>query len=651
LLLVLPLLCFALVFRSLWRARPEVDPRGAFLWAAVVWGVTTSAITELLSLFGWLNVAGLAVCWGTITLAIVLLTAGQAARPTNLPHARSTSMRGLDLAMGVTIAVVVLVTALIAVTRWPNSFDSMVYHLSRVLHWAQNASVAHYPTNILRQLYMPPWAEFAILHLTLLGGDPRLANLVQWFSMIGSVVGVSLIAACLGAGARGQLFSALLCATLPMGILQASSTQNDYVATFWLVCLAYALLRLHDTPSALFAAGVGASAGLAGLTKSTAPIFVAPLLVVLLFASKKHSWTVFIKQTVVVGLVGLAVMTPHSLRNLQLFRSPFSLTPASIDMSGTAALGASTLGVTNEALSIPILASNFIRNSAIHFATPLPKVNKQLERLVQRLHGGLAIELNHRATTLSENRFDVPLLEANELRAGNPLHLMLICGTLLYVGASRRLRQRPLLMSYVLAVFLAFLVFILVLKWQTQQTRLQLPLFVLWSPVVAFALQHHSRLIILSALGTALLALPFLLQNQAHPLLGRENLLSTTPIDQYFRFRPSMKAGYLGAAEVVRSTECSDVGLVLEWNDWEYPIWKLLETGSGQPRIEHVEVTNGSVRTERRRPSFRPCAVLVVRASTGQSLEVGGSLYSRAWSDDAPNRRAAVYLPASIVSQ
>jgi hypothetical protein len=146
LLVVLPLLCFALIFRSLRRARPEVDPRGAFLWAAVIWGVTTSAITELLSLFDWLNVAGLAVCWGTISLAIVLLTAGRAATSTQLPHPSPMSMRRLDLAMGATIAMVVLVTGLIAVTRWPNSFDSMVYHLSRVLHWVQNANVAHYIT-------------------------------------------------------------------------------------------------------------------------------------------------------------------------------------------------------------------------------------------------------------------------------------------------------------------------------------------------------------------------------------------------------------------------------------------------------------------------------------------------------------------------
>jgi len=84
----------------------------------------------------------------------------------------------------------------------------------------------------VRQLFNPPWAEFAMLHLALLGGDERWANGVQWFSMLGSLAGVSLIAKHLGAAARGQLFSALFCATIPMGILQAAGTQNDYVTAF-----------------------------------------------------------------------------------------------------------------------------------------------------------------------------------------------------------------------------------------------------------------------------------------------------------------------------------------------------------------------------------------------------------------------------------
>jgi hypothetical protein len=41
----------------------------------------------------------------------------------------------------------------------PNMYDSMTYHMSRVVHWIQNGSLAHYPTSIGRQLFLPPGAE------------------------------------------------------------------------------------------------------------------------------------------------------------------------------------------------------------------------------------------------------------------------------------------------------------------------------------------------------------------------------------------------------------------------------------------------------------------------------------------------------------
>ncbi|MHC5831404.1 MAG: glycosyltransferase family 39 protein, partial [Nostoc sp.] len=103
----------------------------------------------------------------------------------------------------------------------------------------QNHTVAHYPTSYTPQLYQNPWSEFVILHFQILSGGDYFANLVQWFSMIGCIIGVSLIARQLGADLRGQVFSAVVTATIPMGILQASSTQNDYVIAFWVVCLAY----------------------------------------------------------------------------------------------------------------------------------------------------------------------------------------------------------------------------------------------------------------------------------------------------------------------------------------------------------------------------------------------------------------------------
>jgi hypothetical protein len=54
------------------------------------------------------------------------------------------------------------------------------------------------------------------------GAAIRFVNMVEFFSFIGSLVGVSLIAKCLGAGLRGQIFAVIVCATIPEGVLEAS---------------------------------------------------------------------------------------------------------------------------------------------------------------------------------------------------------------------------------------------------------------------------------------------------------------------------------------------------------------------------------------------------------------------------------------------
>ncbi|MDV3000432.1 MAG: hypothetical protein N5P05_002038 [Chroococcopsis gigantea SAG 12.99] len=149
------------------------------------------------------------------------------------------------------------------------------------MHWIQNQNLAHYPTYYSAQLVHPPFAEVAIMHLQILSGGDRFANWVQWLAMINSIIGVSLVAKELGAKEEGQLFASAFCASIPMGILQASSTQNDYVVAFWILCLAYYTLALvsksHISYPTILA--VASSLGLALYTKSSAYVFTFPFIV------------------------------------------------------------------------------------------------------------------------------------------------------------------------------------------------------------------------------------------------------------------------------------------------------------------------------------------------------------------------------------
>ncbi len=76
----------------------------------------------------------------------------------------------------------------IAVRSPSNTIDSLQYHMSRVMHWTQNQSLAFYPVYYEPQLFNPIYAEVVILNLRILAGGDWPANLVQWGSMVGTIL-------------------------------------------------------------------------------------------------------------------------------------------------------------------------------------------------------------------------------------------------------------------------------------------------------------------------------------------------------------------------------------------------------------------------------------------------------------------------------
>src|SRR5262245_61501082 len=188
----LPLLCFMGIFLSLQGRVSVNDWRRSFLEAAVIWGLLLTAATEVLSFFGSLSRGWVEAFWGLASLAAVAPFLSAKSKWNASWKIPRTSFISAVLLSGVTL--IALVVGTIALLAPPNNVDSMTYHMSRVVHWIQNRGVSFYPTHIMYQLFHSPWAEYAILHLQLLSSGDRFANLVQWFSMGGSMIGASLIA-------------------------------------------------------------------------------------------------------------------------------------------------------------------------------------------------------------------------------------------------------------------------------------------------------------------------------------------------------------------------------------------------------------------------------------------------------------------------
>lgn len=559
--------------------------RAAFLVAAIFFGCLTTTFIELLSYFHLLTMIGLSFCWAGI-IAIVLLLHWKLKKPWKTWGNYNLSPLETGLVGG--ISLICLATFVTAIVSPPNNWDSMTYHMSRVVHWLQNRSVEHYPTHILRQIELNPWAEFAIAQFQALSGGDRYANLVQWFSMVGSIVGASLIAEQLGGDRRAQLLTAVTVSTIPMGILQSSSTQNNYVVAFWLVCLAWTGLQFIRGKELKWAVMAGASLGLAVLTKGTAYLFAFPFIV----------WLAFVVLRDVprqAAAVIFCLVLPFFLLNMHHYQRNLSVFSSS--------LGSKEAKFANEDISAGTLVSNVIRNTAMHFGSPFAGLNAFVGNSVAKLHKGLNIDLNDPKTTLSGTEFNIYKPVRHEDTDGNFLHVVFVASsllTLLFFVSFRKVI--PSINGYVFAVAAGFFLFCLALKWQPWSSRLLLPLFVLGAPVIGVIAVKcwRPRLVTPIALVLLLTALPWAFSNVTRPLIWISEerkiffpLLTTDRNQLYFVNNPGLYKQYEQIAKDIVRQNATNIGLVLGRDTWEYPLWVMIKQLSPSPvRLEHTDVEN-----------------------------------------------------------
>ena len=269
------------------------------------------------------------VCWEALALQILSLVSAVArpgvalaqlvpvilvvaARPRaawvgirTLPRlaARSAARLGVP---GLLVMPLLVLLVLSAARYAPNNWDSMTYHLARVAHWMQHASVAPYPTHIARQVLLGPGAEYLLLVLQVLSWSDALANFLQLFCWVLLVWSAPSLARLAGAPERIARWAAVLVAAMPMAVLQATSTQNDLVSAVMAVALVAASTPfLHRSPrwrgrdvTLLATAGTAAA-----LVKPLAVVVVLPILAVVAW----RTMTGIIRGSNVGRAIGLVV--------------------------------------------------------------------------------------------------------------------------------------------------------------------------------------------------------------------------------------------------------------------------------------------------------------------------------------------------------
>jgi 4-amino-4-deoxy-L-arabinose transferase-like glycosyltransferase len=604
-----------LAFLTIWimvgNNEREPNWRLALIQALIVWGTYAIVGTEILSLFSLITRSAVAIMWAVPIIAGILwgwiwLRKGKALRLPIVYHRDSWAGTILDLLL----ILILIVTAVVAFFAPPNSSSVEMTSLSRVAHWAQNQSLAHYATGIETQNSNAPVAEILQLQYYLLADNDRMINMVAWISFAGMAAAAASLAEVLGAKINGQRMAAIFSATIPAAITQATSSMNNVVVSFWIVSAVLMLLtytRSSAKPFNLVLAALAAALAIA--TKATAFIFLWPfalyMIVVLLQRKglpKMMLWA--LAALVIMGVINGGYFWRNQVAYGQFYR------PAELENQ------------TNDIRNWKVLVSNLTRNAALHADLPFPRAENWLNVSILELHENLGISESDPSTTV-DDEFYIPTLNTSERTSGNPLHAMLIIFSFVFViGMVVLGKEDPGILVYAGSIFFSLLLFCYMLKWQPTNGQLHLPYFVLFAPLVAILLDKLAKFKIETLIAVLLLVycVPWLFMTKERPVIPLES--ATSPIGVfsgqrealYFVTNPEDYEPYLAITNTIRATGITDVGLDLTADSEEYPFWVLLGAPSTDLRVEWVDTQTVSERLVD--PDFSPQAIICENCSS-----------------------------------
>jgi hypothetical protein len=568
------------------------------LLSVLCWGWLAVG-SEALSAAGALRRGPVLLWWAVgAVVALVWLRRWRSGAP------KAEALRAPDRVLVAAVAVL-LGTALVqALVCPPNNSDSLTYHLPRQVYWAQSGRLDHYPTSELRQLTMPPLAEYAGLHLLVATGSDRWHNLVQWSALALAAVAASLLARELGGGRFAQLLAAVLVVSVPPALAQASNTKNDDVVAFWLVSgtlYAFRLWRAAPWPSREWLPAVfGICLGGLLLTKGTGLVFALPL-------AALAACPLLRCRVVPVSLcllLAAGLNAPHVGRNWRAFGSAYG---SQRDAHGER--------LASELHTPAALVSIASRNLARQLVLPLAGWNAALQGAVESLHGVLGLSPDDPRTTFRPPPWGRLVYSGGSEDATNaPVHVLLLI-LLPIVAAVVRARGdgaiRGALAAWALTV-LAFLVFSAAFKWQLWHGRLLIPLFALGAAPLAVVLAVRPGLALLATLAAVVSAAPTAAILQ-RPLLGERSILGADRASLYFHAVPGMAGPGRQVLQMLGTLEPRVVGLDA---DYSYAWMGGLATVTGRwPRFTSFNARFNPARAPEPRPdvlvlSSRPPAQL-----------------------------------------
>jgi hypothetical protein len=469
-----------------------------------------------------------------------------------------------------TATVIILVLVFIqGVVYPPNNWDAMTYHLGRIPSWISHQSVAHYYTQIFRQIYQPPFAEYMMMQFNILSGNDRFSGLVQLFFLLATLAALLVIVKAFGFSRKYQLLTIALSISIPEVALQASSTQNDIVVSFFIIttCVfAYKTVRLPVLSNFVF---LGLATGLGILTKGTAYLCFAPILLIfgitMLVKLYQTRNVRLISYAIAFIGIGIAINAGHYYRNYKTSHN---------------VLGADKKEVqtyANQKMSPVLLMSNIIKNAGMHFdMIYADHFAEAANSVIYKLHQIAGVDINDPAINYRGMKYSTEVDSNSEDSAPNLIHLLLIVTSafiFIFSYSKTKHNNNIALLLFAVAV-LQIMFFGYYLKWQPWNSRLQVPIFLLFVPFIVYILSISnwykkvvSYVILPLLLFTGCMNI---LHNNNRPF---NNLMLNNRYKNYFVSRPALYEEYKHVVKDISASHNKNIGLEFGVDDWVYPLF------------------------------------------------------------------------------
>ena len=624
------MICAVIMLYMIMKTVKNAENGRCIVYSVSLWTLYLYFITEMLSVFHKVRFIPLLTAWIIFDIFLLFVLIYRRRKYNNMIESKQKSAKVICAVIYMLFCAFMLFLAYRIV---PYNWDSMTYHLGRIVNWAQNGSVAHYAASVMRQVCSPVLAEFVNLNAyVLMKGNDCLFNCLQCVSYLINIILVYKIAEKIGCDRKAMLLASILFAASPSCFTEALSTQVDEFAALWLLLYVYLILEAvydkekfklgRETYFRMFVIALTIAFGY--LTKPTvilAMVIFAAWMVIRALRRNEDRKTV-LTWVVTVPLSSMIVILPELVRNIITFHAISPERAGKAQMVGT---------LDPRYVFVGMLKNLFHNLPSVHWSW----INEFAQDVVYWSAYHLGINADSEA--ISEGARPYVLQTPPDYSydtSVNPVicALFFICiAVFVILRIYDWKKKRKHIVGYSTIAFLSFIVLCMTARWEPYVSRYMVPYLALLCPAIAMQIQkfyakmkncngEYGR-----GIFTGLVY--FMCMIDIIGLVSYHCGYILHDIDRnkgYFVYNDVEYEYGDEVAKIIKENGWKNIGMNLGCDSYEYPIWKIL--GNNGYTIKHVNVANETVVYEDQK--FIPdCIIAVDTVVDGNVYECHGKEY------------------------